>query len=68
MKKRKIRTSLLAMTVVLVILLSVALAVAGFSIYRQDMIARCQNYAGDAIDCIAPASTGTIWRSASRPG
>ena len=53
MKKRKIRTSLLAMTVVLVILLSVALAVAGFSIYRQDMIARYQNYAGDSINCIA---------------
>ena len=58
MKKRKIRTSLLAMTVVLVILLSIVLAVAGFSIYRQDMIARYQNYAGDAIDCIAHSIDG----------
>jgi len=58
MKKRKIRTSLLAMTVVLVILLSIVLAVAGFSIYRQDMIARYQNYAGDAIDCIARSIDG----------
>ena len=58
MKKRKIRTSLLAMTVVLVILLSIALAVAGFSIYRQDMIARYQNYAGDSIDCIARSIDG----------
>ena len=58
MKKRKIRTSLLAMTMVLVILLSIALAVAGFSIYRQDMIARYQNYAGDAIECIARSIDG----------
>ena len=58
MKKRKIRTSLLAMTVVLVILLSFVLASAGFYIYRQDMIARYQNYAGDAIDCIARSIDG----------
>ena len=49
MKKRKIRTSLLAMTIVLVILLSIALAIAGFNIYRNNMIERYQNYAGDSM-------------------
>ena len=58
MKKRKIRTSLLAMTMVLVILLSLVLATAGYHIYRQDMIARYQNYAGDSIDCIARCIDG----------
>lgn len=58
MKKRKIRTSLLAMTVLLVVLLSIALTVAGFNIYRQDMIARYKNYAGDSIDCIARCIDG----------
>ena len=58
MRKRKLRTSLLAMTVVLVMLLSVVLAAAGFYIYRQDMIARYQNYAGDSIDFIARCIDG----------
>ena len=58
MKKRKIRTSLLAMTIVLVILLSIALAIAGFNIYRSNMIERYQNYAGDSIECIARCIDG----------
>lgn len=45
--KKKLRTSLLAMNVLLVVLLSAILALSGFAIYRSDMINRYQNYAGD---------------------
>ena len=41
------------MIVLVVVLLSLTLAVAGYQIYRANMIERYQNYAGDAIGCIA---------------
>ena len=53
MVTRRIRTSLLWMIVLVVVLLSLTLAVAGYQIYRANMIERYQNYAGDAIGCIA---------------
>lgn len=53
-----LKRSLLFATVVLVFLLSAALAVVGFEIYRQDMIEKYQNYAGDSIDFIARCIDG----------
>lgn len=51
--KKKLRTSLLAMNVLLVVLLSAILALSGFAIYRSDMINRYQNYAGDVVSFLA---------------
>lgn len=51
--KKKLRTSLLAMNILLVVLLSAVLALSGFAIYRSDMIARYQNYAGDVVSFLA---------------
>ena len=56
--RNPLRKSLLAFSILFVLLLSLALAVAGFAIYRYDMIARYQNYAGDAIDFIARCVDG----------
>lgn len=53
MVTKRIRTSLLWMTVLVVVLLSLTLAVAGYQIYQANMIEQYQNYAGDAIECIA---------------
>ena len=49
---------MLAFSILFVLLISLALAAAGFAIYRYDMIARYQNYAGDAIDFIARCVDG----------
>ena len=57
-KKKALRTSLLGMLLFVVVLLSVTLALCGFYIYRQDMVSRYQNYAGDAIDFIARCVDG----------
>ncbi|MDO4405449.1 MAG: GGDEF domain-containing protein [Atopobiaceae bacterium] len=53
MVTKRIRTSLLWMIILVVALLSLTLAIAGFHIYRINMIRHYQNYAGDTIDCIA---------------
>ncbi|MBR1634565.1 MAG: GGDEF domain-containing protein [Lachnospiraceae bacterium] len=62
MKNKKyrnpLRKSLLAFSILFVVLISLALAAAGFAIYRSDMIKRYQNYAGDAIDFIARCVDG----------
>lgn len=55
---RPLRRSLLSVTIVFVVLISLVLAAMGFVIYRRDMIARYQNYAGDAIDFIARCVDG----------
>ena len=56
--KKSLRTSLLTSSALMVIVLAAILAAAGFWIYRQDMIARYQNYAGDSIDFIARCING----------
>lgn len=56
--RNPLRKSLLAFSILFVLLISLALAAAGFAIYRYDMIERYQNYAGDAIDFIARCVDG----------
>ena len=53
-----LRQSMIITTLVIVVLLSVVLGTLGFLIYRDDMIRRYQNYAGDAIDFIARCIDG----------
>ena len=56
--RNPLRKSLLAFSILFVLLISLTLAAAGFAIYRYDMIRRYQNYAGDAIDFIARCVDG----------
>ena len=53
LNRSPLRRSLLRFTIAFVVVICLALAVFGFQIYRNDMVARYQNYAGDAIDFIA---------------
>ena len=56
--KNPLRKSLRMFSILFVLMISLALAAAGFMIYRSDMIKRYQNYAGDAIDFIARCIDG----------
>lgn len=67
-KRKKLRTSLLAVIIFLVLLLSGILAVSGFYIYYTDMVSRYQNYAGDSIDFIARCIDGDDMEECIRTG
>ena len=56
--RRPLRRSLILSTLAMVLLLSVIAGIAGFFVYRDDMIRRYQNYAGDAIDFLARCIDG----------
>ena len=72
MKERRhaspLRRSILLSTLLFVLLLSTVLGTVGFLIYQADMIARYQNYAGDAIDFLARCIDGDDLEQCMRTG
>jgi len=56
--KRPIRRSLILATVILLLLLSVLMAIAGSEIYRERMIGHYQNYAADTVDFLVRSIDG----------
>ena len=56
--KNPLRKSLRIFSIIFVVMISFILSVAGFAVYRLDMIKRYQNYAGDAIDFMARCVNG----------
>lgn len=56
--KRPIRRSLILATVILLLLLSVLMAIAGSEIYRERMIGHYQNYAADTVEFLVRSIDG----------
>lgn len=56
--KKSLRRSILGMTIPILLLLSLSLAVAGYRIYRADMLERYRSCAGDAVSFLARRADG----------